>query len=232
MFRPFSLSLQDELLKRFPLSSEGMLYIKKALTAPSRNVGGTTRNMPSNIPNPKMGMTTQSESKSGERPHILSYTFDSNCVGFTTQPPSIELRYKGRNNHTVRTNYTPDCLVFDSNRGVVVEEWKPANERDKLHELYPGKYCKHTDGRYGSKVIESVLQPMGIRFQLRFSDEVTPYAHQNHQFLYTYLQPAAERKYLPLLPEVLASFKKFGQRVLADLIWSCPRTPGPVLVAM
>ena len=172
----------------------------------------------SNIPNPKMGMSTQSESKDGERPHILNYTFIDACLGFTTQLPTKELNYKGRNGRTVRTRYTPDCLVFDVERGIVVEEWKPAAERDKLDELYPGKYCLHSVGRWGSSAIEAVFRPMGIGFALRFSDEIDSISHRNRQFLYTYLQPEAERRYLPYLNDITALFASAPQRALGDLI--------------
>lgn len=218
MFRPFSQDRLDEFLRQFPVSAAGLDYLNRALAAPSRNVAGTTKNVVSSIPNPKMSMSTQSESKDGERPHILNYTFIESCIGFSTQPPTIELNYRGRNGRVVRGPYSPDCLVFDVGRGVVVEEWKPADERDKLDELYPGKYCRGADGHWGSDPIEAVLSPMGIGFALRFSDEIDSISHRNRQFLYTYLQPEAERTYLPHLEDITFRFASVPQRSLGDLI--------------
>lgn len=218
MFRPFSRELLDQLLRRLPVSDSGINYINRALAAPSRNVAGGTRNVVSNIPNPKMGLSTQSESKDGERPHILRYTFIDSCIGFTTQPPAIELMYTGRNGRKVRSPYTPDALVIDVERGIVVEEWKPAADRDRLDELYPGKYNRHADGRWGSEPIEAVLGPMAITFELRFSDEIDSISHRNRQYLYTYLQPQAEQIYLPRLGDVVVLFASAHQRSLGDLI--------------
>jgi putative transposase len=218
VFERFSPDRLDAFFRLFPVSSKGQNYISRALEAPSRNVAGTTHNLISNIPNPKMGMSTQGESKDGERPHVLKYTFDKQCLGFTTQPPPIEIYYKGRNGRTIRTQYTPDCLLFDLERGVVVEEWKPWQDRERLEELYPGKFCSRPDGTYGSECIEAVLHPMGIKFALRFSDEISSISHRNRQLLYTYLQPEAERRYLPQFQQLKSQFHATSQRAFGDLI--------------
>ena len=218
MFKPFSREALDRLLAQKPVSVGALKYIEQSLKAPSRNVGGSTRNMIAATPNAKMGMTLESESKTGERPHVLEKTFDHACIGFVTQPGSIEIRYRGRNSRMVRTFYTPDCLAFYRDLGVIVEEWKPAKERAALMELYPGKYCVHVNGEYGSEPIESHFQPMGIKFRLRFSDEVTEIGHRNRQFLHTSLQPRAEQQYLPEFAKTIKFFERSSQRAIGDLL--------------
>lgn len=220
MFEQFKRSSLDKLLALHPVSAAGLSYINESLAKPSRNVQGTPFNVISAMPNAKMGMTLESESKDGERPHVLDKTFDDACLGFVTQPKAIELRYRGRNARVVRTSYTPDCLAFYREIGVIVEEWKPAPERDRLHELYPGKYRSNGDGSYGSDPIEAYFRPMGISFRLLFSDQVDGVGHRNRQFLATYLQPAAERSYLAQFDKVLRHFASASQRSVGDLIES------------
>lgn len=220
MFERFKRSSLDRLLALHPVSAAGLKYISESLAEPSRNVQGTPFNMIAATPNAKMGMTLESESKDGERPHVLEKTFDDACLGFVTQPKAIDLKYRGRNARMVRARYTPDCLAFYREVGVIVEEWKPAAERDRLHELYPGKYRMNSDGSFGSEPIENFFRPMGIGFRLLFSDQIHATGHRNRQFLLTYLQPEAERKYLPLLDALLEHFLKCSQRSVGDLIES------------
>ena len=142
----------------------------------------------------------------------------THALDLSPRPPTIELHYKGRNGRTVRTPYTPDCLAFYREVGVVIEEWKPASERDRLEELYPGKYRQNANGDFGSDAADAVYRPMGFKFRLRFCDEIDETAHRNRQFLHTYLQPAAEAKYLPLLPKLLEFFEGQPQLSVGELI--------------
>ena len=65
MFEPYSRERLESLLSEFPVTASGCAYIFDALAAPSRNVAGSTRNVVSHLPNPKMGFRTQSVSASG-----------------------------------------------------------------------------------------------------------------------------------------------------------------------
>lgn len=218
VFEPFSRDKLDRLLREFPVSAEGLAYINQALAKPSRNAQGTPFNLVSALPNAKMGFTLEAESKDVERRFVLQKTFDPNCLGFATQPGRIELLYQGRNGKRVRTPYTPDCIQFDLTRGVVVEEFKPAADRDRLEDIYPGRYYARSDGSYGSQAAQEVFTPMGIRFDLRFSDEIDEVGHRNRNFLSTYLQPAAERTYLALYPDLVEMLASRPQVGLEDLI--------------
>lgn len=220
MFEVFTRARLDQLLREFPVTAEGAKYIDAALTAPSRNAQGTPFNVVSALPNAKMGFTVDNESKDVERQFSLLRTFDGDCVGFANQPDPVELQYVGRNGKNIRTNYTPDSVGFYKSTGVAVEELKPASQRDKLEELYPGRYYLRNDGSYGSKPAEVVFGRMGIKFSLRFSDEINEVGHRNRQFLHTYLQPHAEKIYLPLYARLSEQMRNCAQASLTDLLES------------
>jgi len=101
---------------------------------------------------------------------------------------------------------------------VVVEEYKPASERDELDEKYPGKYNRLPDGNYTSDAINRVLNPMGIGFSLRFSDEISTIGHRNRRLLYTFLQPHAEQFYLPKMQTLLEIFEAVPSKTIAELV--------------
>jgi putative transposase len=218
MFKPFDRQLLDALLRKHPVTPTGLEYIERGLAAPSRNVQGTTKNMIGGIVNPKMGFVTQAESHSVERRFVLHYTFSEDCLGFTTQPPPVDLKYQGRNGRNVRTPYTPDALAFDIHKGIEVAEWKPASDRDHFEEKYPGRYYQRTDGSWGSAPAEAVFRPMGINFELRFDDEIPQLVTENQAYLYTYLTPKAEGLFLPRLPELTIHFKERFQRTFGGLV--------------
>ena len=174
--------------------------------------------MVSALPNAKMGFTVENESKDVERQFSLLRTFDPDCIGFSNQPGAVELRYIGRNGRNVRTNYTPDSIAFYRCKGTFVEELKPANQRSRLEEIYPGRYYVRSDGTYGSKPVEAVFKNMGIGFSLRFSDEINEVGHRNRQFLHTYLQPHAEKTYLPLYSDLGDYMRSCSQASIAELV--------------
>lgn len=217
-FERFTREQLDSCLAHHPVSAQGRQFIEEALAAPSRNVQGTTRNLVGDIPCPKMWMNSQAESGSAENPFIRKHVFDPDTIGYVTQVPGIELIYTGRNGRKVRVPYRGDCISFSHTKGVVVEEWKPASDREHLDDEHPGKYQKLESGEYTSAPICSVLKPWGIDFVVRFSDEVTANGHRNRGFLYGYLQPSAANIYEPKLTTLLSLFSDTCARHYADLL--------------
>jgi putative transposase len=219
-FEAFSQGRLDALLLAHPITAQGMEFIEKALAAPSRNVQGSTRNVVSDLPCPKMRGNAQAESWSAENPFTIEKIFNPDVVAYTNQVPAIELLYKGRNGRTVRAPYTGDCLSFTSSHGVVLEEWKSSGDRDKLEEKYPGKYQRLESGEYTSIPISNIVNPWGIKFVVRFSDELTSTAIRNRRFLYHYLQPSAAQAYDSKLRPLLLMFDDIQCRSYVDLIES------------
>jgi putative transposase len=218
VFEKFSLKRLEDLLTRHPLSPQGRKFLDNALAAPSRNVQGTRHNVVSDLPCPKMWANAQAESWSAENPFTLEHIFNSNVIGYTNQVPPIEVHYKGRNGRTIRSRYTGDCLCFESNLGIILEEWKPASDRGLLEEKFPGKYQQLESGEYTSAPIYEVLNPWGIQFVVRFSDEISPIATRNRRFLYPYLQPSASQSYISRLPTLLSMLTDIQFRSYSDLI--------------
>lgn len=208
-FEVFTKARLEAYLRKHLLSADGLEYLRKALTAPSRNVQGSTKNVVSDVPCPLMGMNMQTESWRTEHPFTLEKIFNPDIVGYVNQPPVLELSYRGKNNRKVRTSYTPDSLSLNDRTGTVLEEWKPASARKSLLEDCPGKYRLDEDGIYRSDPIDEAIKGWGMTFQVRFSDEITSIAERNRKFLRSYLYPAAIRSYEPMLAALLASFRNY-----------------------
>lgn len=205
-FTKFSIKKLEAFLCKHPVSKKGRKYIDKALAVPSRNVSGTTNNVISDIPCPKMGWNSQTESWRTERPFTLKNIFDLHTIGYAYQPPQLELIYKGRNNRTVRTRYTPDNVRFDINLGCVIEEWKSPSDKESLLDKYPGRYVRNNKGVYSSPVISDLIEPWGFKFSVRFSDEISEIAQRNRIYLFTYLQPKAKKIYGYGLKKLLSDY--------------------------
>ena len=219
-FERFSREHLESCLSRHPVTPHGRQFLESALEAPSRNAQGTTRNVVSDLPCPKMWGNAQAESWSAENPFTQAHIFNPDIIGYTNQVPPIELHYKGRNGRTVRSPYRGDCLSFSTEQGVVLEEWKPASDRGQLEEKFPGKYQRLESGEYTSIPISAVVNPLGIKFVVRFSDEISSTAQRNRRFLFSYLQPSAAKTYAPRLPAVLSMFSETTCRTYADMIES------------
>ena len=191
-FEPFSQAKLDNLLIAFPVSEAGATYIAKAMEAPTGNAQGSTKKVRSDLACPKMRMNMQSD-MAAFLPLIRELIFDRNCIGYVTRPPAIEIAYAGKNGHAVRTMMRPACLSFDAKEGSVIEEWMPANYREKLDEMFPGRYVKEANGNFSSPPISSVLRPMGLTYRVRFKDEVSEVADLNRKYLKAYLFPEASK---------------------------------------
>lgn len=216
-FERFTPERLNEFLTKHLLSPEGKLFLESALAEPSRNAQGTTRNVVSDLPCPKMWGNAQAESWSAENPFTLKHIFDPNVIGYTNQLPPLDLRYKGRNGRTVRAPYRGDCLNLDAQDGPLLEEWKPASDFGVLEEKFPGKYERTAAGEYVSVPISQIVNPWGIKFVVRFSDEIDPIGHRNRRFLYPYLEPRAAEQYANKVPAVLALLGETHSRSHADL---------------
>lgn len=219
-FERFTRERLELFLASHPITAQARQFIETALTAPSRNVQGTTKNAVSDLPCPKMWGNAQAESWTAENPFTLDKIFDQNIVGYTNQVPPIELIYKGRNNRTVRVPYTGDCLSFSITDGIRLEEWKPASDRGRLEEKYPGKYQRLDSGNYTSVPIARVVNPWGISFAVRFSDEISETSHRNRRYLYSYLHPVASQMNVPKLAALCLLFDELPCRWYPDLIES------------
>lgn len=206
-FQRFTRAALEAAYQAHPLPQAGRDYIERALAAPSRNVQGSARNEISDIPDPKMWFSAQSEAITTENPATLQNVFDPDVIGFINQPPSLDLVYKGRNSRTVRTPYTPDVVLAHRKHGWLLDEWKAAEDRDKLEEKYPGRYRRLPHGAYVSDPIEKAVAPLGLKFTVRFSDEIPNTATLNRRYLYTYLEPRAALRHEPNLPRLFTLFK-------------------------
>ncbi|EYC52737.1 hypothetical protein AZ34_00435 [Hylemonella gracilis str. Niagara R] len=217
-FERFTLNKLNQFLLEFPVSEAGKDYIDRAYLAPSRNVQGGTRNVVSDIPCPKMGVAMPTESQSVEFKFCLAHIFSSQILGYLMQPPSLELRYLGRNDKKVRSLYTPDCALFDWRSGVYLEEYKSASDREHLLRLHPGKYAQANDRNFICPPALDVVHPWGFRFRVRFDDEIHAIGHANRLFLFSYLGVEQVFDWHQIKEPLLGNFTGHGYRSYDDLV--------------
>jgi len=206
-FARFSSSELEELLRRHPLPAEGRVYVDAALSEPSRNAQGTTRNMVSEYQCPKMGCFAQSESGTVERPAILDYIFSEDVLGYLDQAPAIELDYVGKGGRRARTQYRCDFLVFYRSRGFILEEWKPSEAVETLPQDRPGKYELDQSGRLKSPPAEQAAAKLGLAYTVRTEDEIPENRFLNYRHLFSYLEAEAETINRPKLLPLIAVFR-------------------------
>lgn len=217
-FVPFSQERLSQFIADYAIAPEAVNYINAAYEAPSRNVQGGTKNLASDIPCPKMMAIMPSESWSTEYMFALDHIFDSRTLGYLNQPPPINVKYVGRNGKKVRGRYTPDSLVLHFDRGVYLEEYKSASDRPDLLTKHPGKYAIAPDGSVYSSPIESELKALGIKFGVRFSDEIDPVGHSNRVFLLSYLFPSSHFEWEHIKDPLLQAFGGVCHRTYDDLV--------------
>ena len=92
-----------------------------------------------------MGVTIQFESHRVELPAIYLMEYDPEILEFYDQPPSIKLKYRGRNGRSLGVIHTADFFILRSD-GAGWEEWKREEELLHLTERMPGRYVRHDDG--------------------------------------------------------------------------------------
>jgi putative transposase len=104
-----------------------------------------------------MGMTIQFESLV-ELGAIYLMEHDPNVFAYYDQPYTFKLRYLNKTGKKMQGHYyTPDFLVLRTT-GAVLEEWKTAEELQKLSEKQPYRYQKTEEGSWRSPPSEELAQ--------------------------------------------------------------------------
>lgn len=204
-FSRFNQQELDEFVERHHLNDEGRDYLRRTLANPSRNVGGTTTNVVSDNPCPKMGCSIQAESDSAEARAALDYVFDDDVVAYFDQAPPLELDYVNGDGRRIRTTTKPDFLVLRRSTGYHLEEWKPESARVSLPEEKPGRYVWHDDTVISPSAMASATK-LNMQYGLRFSDEIPRTRTRNQRWLLSYLFPDADIVYIPYLTLVSQLF--------------------------
>lgn len=198
-FQTFSKDRLEQVLAQHPVSHQGRSYISEALTAPSRNARGTTKNVVTDVACPKMGFNIQSELKTVHAPQIRQHAFNPQTVGYVTLPPPLEISYRTERGRSVRTLRQVECLVFDREEGVTLETW--------------GRK-RSTEGEDGPDEPDTALQAvadaakrLGFAYRHVAFGSVSGIRDRNHKYLWTYLYSQATDHYASKLSGLLDLFR-------------------------
>lgn len=152
---------------------------------PVRRVQGRAGNVSGFYSSRKMGMTIQFESLV-ELGAIYLMEHDPNVFAYYDQPYTFKLRYLNKTGKRMQGHYyTPDFLVLRTT-GADLEEWKTAEELQKLSEKQPHRYQKTEDGSWRSPPGEELAQELGLSFRVCSSELLPLIQIDNLDFLADY----------------------------------------------
>src|SRR6266511_4585219 len=128
------------------LSEQARAVIAQIRAAPpSRRVRGAAGNVTVRYPSRKMGVTVQAESHRNELAGVYEHEHDPATPEYYDQPPPIKLVYAAASGRRVGVWHTPDYFVLRTD-AVGWEEWKTAEELERLAAAMPHRYRRGDDG--------------------------------------------------------------------------------------
>lgn len=132
------LEMVQEHLERLDIPPEGKAYvIEVAATPPSRKVGAhRNRNLLCEVPIPRMGVTLQAESGSGEYFFLLEMSRRRDVLAIYDQPIAAPLRITTKAGVRRPIMYTPDFLIVFDDR-VEIHEVRRDEKLDSDCQLRP-----------------------------------------------------------------------------------------------
>jgi len=178
----------NKVLKSYNLPELGVSRVKYCLENPpirSPNSTGNKNNVVCLYPSRKNNVTQLLESHKVELPAAYNYEFDDIVVLYRSQPFNLPITYKNKKGNTTSPITKPDFLVVQTD-GVYLDEWKHADELERLIVENPGRFQKREDGTYQSIPAQAALNGTGIVFRVRPHTDVNPYTYTNWQFLEDY----------------------------------------------
>lgn len=186
-----------QLCRDLGLSQEAQAIIETIRSSPpSRRVRSAAGNVSVRYPSRKMGVTIQAESHRNELAGIYEKEHDPATLEYYDQPPPIKLVYPAKSGRRVGVWHTPDFFVLRTD-SIGWEEWKMAEELERLEGTMPHRYRRGDDGRWHCPPGEEYAQPLGFFYRVRSSAEIDWIFQRNLLFLEDYLRadcpPVAER---------------------------------------
>ena len=217
MFKEFDKAALQALISLLKTPQDGIAYINKAFEAPSRNVQGNGGNRVGAILCPKMGCEISTESYHAEWRATMQHIFNEEVLGYLSQPPRIEITYRGKNNRKVRTTTIPDFIVFK--RGSFeLQEWKQSEALARLVEGPEGRFVYDENGNVRSPCAEAAAAALGMTYKICVDTDISCNASSNYEFLKTYLTDRAKQEYGKKTAAVQRHLTKFSYATAADLL--------------
>jgi hypothetical protein len=178
----------SQLCQDLGLSHEAQARIETIRSSPpSRRVRSSAGNVCVRYPSRKMGVTIQAESHRNELAGIYEKEHDPATLEYYDQPPAIKLVYQAKSGRRVGVWHTPDFFVLRTD-AVGWEEWKMAEELERLAETMPQRYCHADNGRWACPPGEEYARSLRFFYRVRSSAEIDWVFQRNLLFLEDYLR--------------------------------------------
>ena len=186
-----------QLCHHLDLSEEALKIVERIRSSPpARRVRSVAGNVSVRYPSRKMGVTIQAESHRNELAGIYEKEHDPAILEYYDQPPPIKLVYPAKSGRQVGVLHTPDYFVLRTD-ALGWEEWKMAEELERLADVMPHRYCRSEDGQWQCPPGEEYAKPLGFYYQVRSSSAIDWVYQRNLLFLEDYLRtdcpPVEER---------------------------------------
>lgn len=154
---------------------------------PSRRVHSRAGNVSGRYPSRKMGLTIQFESHRNELAAIYEMEYDSSVLEYYDQPPPFKLLYEAKNGRQIGVLHTPDFFVIRTHT-CGWEEWKTAEELERLGTQMPNRYQKQPDGSWRCPPGETHAEKFGLYYRVRSGAEINWNLQRNLLFLEDYFR--------------------------------------------
>lgn len=184
---------------------------------PSRRVQSRAGNVSGRYPSRKMGFTIQFESHRNELAAIYEMEYDSSVLEYYDQPPPFKLVYEAKNGRNVGVLHTPDFFVIRS-QTCGWEEWKTAEELERLGTQMPNRYQKQPDGNWRCPPGEAHAEKFGLYYRVRSGAEINWNLQRNLLFLEDYFHTESYPQDQETAEKITALISAIPGITLAELL--------------
>jgi putative transposase len=182
-------------------------YIIRASAGLARDIGtGGFASVVTEYQSRKMGVTVNTESRTGECAYAIHLDFDPAVEAFFEQPPAIDCYRKTKAGHTRLTNYFPDFLVLGRSGPFVVQVKDEKTLQSKV--ASSSDWVRDAEGRYHDLAADRAFALLGLPHVVISTSELNQQRVTNILLLLQSLQhgsaneaiEAAARKHLATHP--------------------------------
>lgn len=151
----------DAYLRRFSLSESALALIHQTAQSVSRDVGTTSfPSVVTEMQSDKMGVSVNTESRTGELAYALHLEFDDRVSAFYEQLPPVDCRRVDRRGKSVLRSYHADFLVLHD-EGPFVIGVKTEDGANELIQKYPTDWIRRK-GRVVDLPAERTFAEIGL----------------------------------------------------------------------
>lgn len=184
---------------------------------PSRRVQSRAGNVSGRYPSRKMGFTIQFESHRNELAAIYEMEYDSSVLEYYDQPPPFKLVYEAKNGRNVGVLHTPDFFVIRT-QTCGWEEWKTAEELERLGTQMPNRYQKQPDGNWRCPPGVAHAENFGLYYRVRSGAEINWNLQRNLLFLEDYFHTESYPQDQETAEKITALISAIPGITLAELL--------------